>query len=189
MQSLTFITGNSEKARLVNKYLDVPVTHKKIDLVEIQSLDLSVIIEEKAKEAYKYVQSPVLVEDTSLRFCALGRLPGPLIKWFLAELGTDGLCRLLDGYSDRSAEASVMFGLYDGQAFRAFTNSREGSISLVPRGFNGFGWDPIFVPYGSEKTWAEMTIEEQEETSLRKIALEELGRYLKISSGDSFSFR
>jgi non-canonical purine NTP pyrophosphatase (RdgB/HAM1 family) len=179
VQSLTFITGNSEKAKQISWHLDVPVTHKKVDLVEIQSLDLSTIIEEKAKEAYKYVQSPVLVEDTSLRFCALGKLPGPLIKWFFTELGTSGLCQLLNGYPDRSAEAAVMFGLHDGQAFHTFAGSREGSISLVPRGHNGFGWDPIFIPNGSEKTWAEMTIEEQKETSMRKMALEKLGKYLK----------
>lgn len=179
MQSLTFITGNSEKAKLISWHLDVPVTHKKVDLVEIQSLDLSTIIEWKAKEAYSYVQSPVLLEDTSLRFCAWGKLPGPLIKWFFTELGTSGLCQLLDGYPDRSAEAAAMFGLYDGQALHTFASSREGSISLAPRGHNGFGWDPIFIPNGSEKTWAEMTIEEQEATSLRKMALEKLGKYLK----------
>ncbi|GCE23059.1 non-canonical purine NTP pyrophosphatase [Dictyobacter kobayashii] len=178
MQTLTFITGNSDKAKQVGWHLDFPVTHKKIDLPEIQSLDLATIIEWKAKEAYKYVQSPVLVEDTSLRFCALGKLPGPLIKWFYSELGTSGLCQLLDGYPDRSAEAAVMFGLYDGQALHTFANSKEGTISPIPRGHNGFGWDPIFIPSGSEKTWAEMTIEEQKETSLRKIALEKLGNYI-----------
>lgn len=179
MQTLTFITGNSEKARQVSWYLDVPISHKKVDLVEIQSLDLSTIIEGKAKAAYEYVQSPVLVEDTSLRFYALGKLPGPLIKWFFTELGTSGLCQLLDGYRDRSAEATVMFGLYDGQTLHTFASSRKGSISLLPRGHNGFGWDPIFIPHGSEKTWAEMAIEEQKETSLRKMALEKLGNYLK----------
>lgn len=179
MQSLTFITGNSGKARQVSQLLDVPMAHKKIDLPEIQSLDLSTIIEWKAKEAYKHVQSPVLVDDTSLRFCTLGKLPGPLIKWFLTELGTNGLCRLLDGYPDRSAEAAVMFGLYDGQTLHTFSGSMKGSISHMPRGQHGFGWDPIFIPSGSEKTWAEMTIEEQKETSMRKIALEKLAKHIK----------
>lgn len=178
MQPLTFITGNSEKARQVSWHLDLPIAHKKVDLVEIQSLDLLTIIEEKAKEAYKYVQSPVLVEDTSLRFCALGKLPGPLIKWFLTELGTSGLCRLLNSYPDRSAEASVMFGLYDGQTLHTFGASIEGCISPVPRGHNGFGWDPIFIPDGSEKTWAEMTMEEQKAMSMRKIALAKLRDHL-----------
>ncbi len=179
MNGITYITGNPGKARLLSKYVDLPVLHKSIDLVEIQSLDLSTIIEYKAKEAYKHVLSPVLVEDTSLRFFALGQLPGPFIKWFLAELGTSGLCQLLNGSSKRSALAEVQFGLYDGQSLQTFTGEREGSISLTPRGSNGFGWDSIFIPSGYHKTWAEMTDEESQETSMRSIALKKLEAYLK----------
>jgi non-canonical purine NTP pyrophosphatase (RdgB/HAM1 family) len=179
IDSLTYVTSNLGKARQLNHYLDVPVLHKNIDLIEIQSLDVATIIEYKAKEAYKHVLSPVLVEDTSLQFFALGKLPGPLIKWFLAELGTEGLCRLLEGSPERSALASAQFGLYDGQSFQAFAGAREGSIALTPRGRNGFGWDSIFIPSGYHKTWAEMTDEESQETSMRTIALKKLDAYLK----------
>jgi non-canonical purine NTP pyrophosphatase (RdgB/HAM1 family) len=178
IDSLTFITSNPGKARQLSQYLDFPVLHRKIDLIEIQSLDLATIIEQKAKEAYKHVLSPILVEDTSLRFLALGKLPGPLIKWFLAELGVNGLCRLLDGYTERSALAEVQFGLYDGQSFQSFAGAREGSIALTPRGSNGFGWDPIFIPKGYYKTWGEMTSSESQETSMRKIALKKLEVFL-----------
>ncbi len=180
MDVITFITSNSDKARLLSQYVDFPVLHKHIDLIEIQSLDLSTIIEYKAKEAYKQVLSPVLVEDTSLRFFALGKLPGPFIKWFLTELDTSGLCRLLDDSSERSALAEVQFGLYDGQSFQTFTGAREGSIALTPLGKNGFGWDSIFIPSGYHKTWAEMTDEESQETSMRRSALKKLEAYLKM---------
>lgn len=179
IESLTYITGNPGKARLLSLYLDFPVIHRPIDLIEIQSLDGAEIIEFKAKEAYKQVGGPVLVEDTSLRFLALGKLPGPLVKWFLAELGTEGLCRLLDGFPDRSALAETQVGLYDGQRFQAFSGARAGSIARVPRGSNGFGWDPIFIPEGCDKTWAEMTDEEARETSMRSMALKKLEEYLK----------
>lgn len=178
IDSLTFITSNPEKARQLGRYLDFPVIHKNIDLIEMQSLDLTEIIEQKAKEAYKHILSPVLVEDASLRFLALGKLPGPLIKWFLVELGTGGLCRLLDGYSERSALAEVQFGLYDGQSFQAFAGAREGSIAPTPRGRSGFGWDSVFIPDGHHKTWGEMTSSESQETSMRKIALKKLEVYL-----------
>lgn len=179
IDTLTYITGNPGKARLLSLYLDFPVVHRSIDLMEIQSLDGAEIIAYKAREAYQQVGSPVLVEDTSLRFLALGKLPGPLIKWFLAELGTEGLCRLLDGFSDRSAVAEVQVGLYDGQTFQAFSGTRTGSIAHAPRGSNGFGWDAIFIPTGHEKTWAEMTDEEARATSMRRIALKKLETYLK----------
>ena len=182
MHTLTFITGNPGKASLLNQYLDFPVKHTSIDLVEVQSLDLATIVEHKVKEAYRQVGGPVLVEDTSLRFLALGRLPGPLIKWFLTELGTDGLCRLLDNYADRSAVAEVLFGLYDGRSFQMFSGMVEGAIALTPRGSRGFGWDAIFVPAGFDKTWAEMKDEEADSTSMRMIALRKLEAYLKTFS-------
>src|SRR5579859_7831238 len=182
METITFITGNPGKANLLRQYLDFPVIHKSIDLVEVQSLDLVTIVEHKVKEAYRQVDGPVLVEDTSLRFYALGRLPGPLIKGFLTELGTDGLCRLLDNYTDRSAVAEVLFGLYDGRSFQTFSGAVEGAIALTPRGSRGFGWDAIFVPDSFDKTWAEMTDEEAHVSSMRMTALRKLEAYLKTSS-------
>src|SRR5688572_11256576 len=97
ISSLTFITGNPAKAEQLRRHLEYPVEHQKLDLHEIQSLDLREIVEHKAKDAFRQVGKPVLVEDTSLIFHALGRLPGPLIRWFLEELGNPGLCKLLDG--------------------------------------------------------------------------------------------
>ncbi len=179
MDSLTYVTSNLGKAKQVSYYLDFPIIHKNIDLIEIQSLDLATIIEYKAKEAYKRVLSPVLVEDTSLQFLALGKLPGPFIKWFAVELGIDGLCRLLDKSTERTAVASVQFGLYDGQSFQVFSGAREGSIAPTPRGSNGFGWDSIFIPGGYDRTWAEMTDDESRETSMRTIALKKLAVYLR----------
>ncbi len=180
IEAITYITGNPAKARLLSQYLDFPMVHKQVDLVEIQSLDLSSVIEYKAREAYQHVRSPVLIEDTSLRFLALGKLPGPLIKWFLTELGADGLCRMLDHYPDRSALAEMQFCLYDAQTFQTFAGAQTGSISPAPRGSNGFGWDPIFIPDGYDKTWAEMTDEEAQATSIRKSALSKVEAYLKM---------
>jgi len=177
---LTFITGNPGKAEQLARHLEYPVAHQKLDLPEIQSLDLKEIVEHKAKEAYKQIQKPVLVEDTSLTFSALGKLPGPLIKWFLTELDNIGLCKLLDGYTDRSAYAEVCFGLYNGKELQIFEGGVKGVISESPRGKRGFGWDPIFIPGGSTKTWGEMTPEEQKETSMRRMALKKLEAFLSV---------
>jgi XTP/dITP diphosphohydrolase len=180
--SITFITGNPAKAEQVGWHLDTPVKHRAIDLPEIQSLELKEIIEHKAREAFQAVQSPVLVDDTALVFHALGRLPGPLIKWFLHELDNDGLCSLLDAYNNRSATAQVLFGYYDGTKLQTFSGKAKGSIAKRPRGERGFGWDPIFIPDGSDKTWGEMTREEQSATSMRRIALKKLERTFNMQS-------
>lgn len=179
IDALTYVTSNPGKAELLHHFLHFPVLHTTLDLLEIQSLDAATIIEQKAKASFQHVHSPVLVEDSSLQFVAWGRLPEPFIKWFFAELGPDGLCRLLDGTPERSAVASIHFGLYDGQAFHAFAGAREGTIALTPRGSHGSGWDSIFIPSGSHKTWAEMTEEEAQATSIRTIALTKLEAYLK----------
>lgn len=179
MQKLTFITGNAGKAKYLSDYFHLPVDHVKLDLKEIQSLDLKEVVEDKARRAYEIVKGPVLVEDVSLTFKGLKSLPGPLIKWFLDTLGNEGLCRLLDGFVDRSAFAEVQFALCDENGVHTFSGSIEGSIADTPRGEMGFGWDPVFIPKGYEKTWAEMTDDEKHTTSMRKIALEKMTEFLK----------
>lgn len=178
-KTLTFITGNAAKAEQLGRHLELPVRHQKIDLEEIQSLDLRKIVDHKSREAYKQVGGPVLVEDVSLTFSALNRLPGPLIKWFLTDLGNEGLCRLLDGYNDRTAIAEVCFGYFNGKEVEYFDGKMQGSIAESPRGERGFGWDPIFIPAGQDKTWGEMTPEEQKDHSMRRIALKKLESFLK----------
>lgn len=177
--SITFITGNPSKADQLARHLDYPVKHQKLDLPEIQSLDLREVVEYKSQEAYKLVGSPVLVEDTSLTFSSLGRLPGPLIKWFLTELDNVGLCKLLDPYQNRNALAEVCFGLYDGKKLHTFEGQMKGAVANSPRGERGFGWDPIFIPEGYVKTWSEMSMEEQRATSMRRIALKQLDTFIK----------
>lgn len=120
MNKLTFITGNKAKAEQLGRHLQHPVEHLKLDLPEIQSLDLNEVVTEKVKSAYEQINSPVLVEDTALIFQALGKLPGTFIKFFLSELGNDGLTKILNGYSDRSATAKVCFGYYDGKEIKYF---------------------------------------------------------------------
>lgn len=176
--NITFITSNPSKAEQLSRHLSHPVSHQKINLQEIQSLDLREVTEHKAIEAYKHIQSSVLVEDTSLIFNALGKLPGPLIKWFRIELNAERLCKMLNGYDDRTALAQVCFGLYDGKKLEIFDGQMKGAIAKAPRGEEGFGWDSIFIPEGYQKTWGEMSIEEQKETSMRRIALKKLESFL-----------
>ena len=178
IDSITFITGNEKKVEQFKRYCDIPVTHKKLNLDEIQSLDPDEIIGHKVREAYKIIGSPVLVEDVSLRFNALGKLPGPLIRWFLEELGNEGLCELANKFPDNSAVAEVHYALFDGDNLQTFVGRLSGHIPAKPRGNDSFGWNPIFVPDGSDKTLAEMDLEEHSNFSIRKIALEKLAEYL-----------
>lgn len=177
---LTFVTSNPAKAEQLSRHLKLSVEHRKLDIPEIQSLDLFEIVEQKTRQAFQQIQSPVLVDDTSLIFEALGKLPGPLIKWFLEELDNSGLAQLLDGYDTRRAKVQVLFGYFDGNRFETFLGEMSGSIAPEPRGERGFGWDPIFIPDGHTKTWGEMNTAQQNATSVRKLALRKLQDFLQL---------
>jgi non-canonical purine NTP pyrophosphatase (RdgB/HAM1 family) len=175
---ITFITGNPVKAETLSQLLGHPVSHRRMELVEIQSLDLREVVASKAQEAYRSVKAPVLIEDSTLVFEAMGRLPGTLIKWFEQELGLEGLCRLLDGYPSRAATGQVLYGLFDGTTLETFYGETKGLIADHPRGENGFGWDPIFIPAGYTRTRGELTRQEQQDCSMRKAALAKLQAFL-----------
>lgn len=63
------------------------------------------IAKEKVMVAYNQVKKPVLVEDTSLCYNAYKGLPGPYIKWFLKNVGPEGLAKMVHGFDDKSAYA------------------------------------------------------------------------------------
>ncbi len=167
MSEPTFITGNQGKADFLAKFLGHPVKHHKLDLEEIQSLDLREVAEYKLDKAYQKINGPVIVEDMGLSFTALGRLPGTMTKWFMEELGCEGLCRLLDGYKTREATGRVCFGYRDANQTKFFEGEVHGVVPDHPMGTGGYGWDSIFIPKEADKTYAQMNDKELKKFSLR----------------------
>jgi len=178
--NITFITGNKHKFKEAKEILP-NLIQQSIDLIEIQEVDSHKIIEAKLLEAYKINKSAYIVEDTSLFFDCFGSLPGPLIKWFLKDMGNNGLYRLVKMYNNNKAKAVVWIGYINNQGeIQYFNSSIEGSI-VKPVGENGFGWDQIFKPDGYNKTFAEMSFEEKNKISMRKKVFVKLSDYLKIT--------
>lgn len=165
--NVVFITGNQKKAEFLNKYLGVEVEHQKLELDEIQSLNLREVTEHKVRQAYGIIKQPVLVEDVAFSLKALGRLPGTLIKWFLAELDVDGICKLADMYGDRRAVAEVCYAYFDGENLKFFDGKLGGTVADRPRTDDGFGWNRIFIPEGQTKANSEMVEEEMAKYSVR----------------------
>ena len=163
MTDVTFITGNQKKADYLSKYLGYPVDHVKVDLDEIQSLDLKEIVEHKVRQAYEKIQKPVIVEDVSLEFEALGGLPGPFIRFFVDQVPFETICSMIGGQT-RRATAKCVFGYYDGEELKSFEGSLGGSIAEAPAGDNGFGWDKIFIPDGYTVTRAQLSEEDDQKT-------------------------
>jgi non-canonical purine NTP pyrophosphatase (RdgB/HAM1 family) len=179
LRKIMFITGNPGKAEQLSRYLNYPVDHKKLDMIEIQSLDIEEVAKHKALEAYKKIKKPIIIDDNSLIIHAFGNLPGTLIKWFGSEIGFENFGKLLDPYKDRSATAIVAVTFYNGKILKTFLGEEKGTIAKKSAGENGFGWDIIFIPEGYQQTRASMNGEDYDQTSPRRKALEKLKEFLE----------
>ncbi|XP_050400738.1 inosine triphosphate pyrophosphatase [Patella vulgata] len=158
---LVLVTGNIKKLeefkQILGSTFPYEILSKDIDLPEYQGEPIEVA-EAKCHQAIEHIKGPVIVEDTSLCFNALGGLPGPYIKWFLKNLGPSGLYKLLSGFDDKTAYALCTYAYSSGEEgvpIKIFSGRCDGSI-VEPRGPANFGWDPCFMPQGFDKTYAEM---------------------------------
>ncbi len=181
---VTLITGNTGKAREYASLLGAEVAATSMDLVEIQSLDVATVVEHKAADAYAklWPRNPVLVDDTGLAVNVWNGLPGALIAWFLDSVGTQGLLAMAAGVADRSATATTALGYADATGVRVFTGTVRGTLTTEPRGSGGFGYDTIFVPAGGAQTFAEMSSEEKNTISHRRLAADALRKALENSA-------
>ncbi|MFT7507342.1 MAG: non-canonical purine NTP pyrophosphatase (RdgB/HAM1 family) [Acidimicrobiales bacterium] len=180
MKELTFVTGNQKKVLEMGRILGIQLKHQAIELPEIQSLDLEDVVTAKAKAAYEEIGTPVIVEDTSLTFHALGKLPGTFVKFFTEELQYEGMCQLLNSKEDRSATVRACIALYDGDEIQIFNGECTGSISETPREGPGFGFDCIFIPDGYTQTWSQLDNEIKDTMSHRGNAVRAFAEYLKV---------
>ncbi len=179
MQKIVYVTSNKSKAKRVQSLTPFELEIVGLEVDEIQSVDPKVVVEHKVRQAYVQLQRPVLIEDTSLAINALGGMPGALIKWFIRSMELETICRLVDPFDDRSAAKRNVFAFFDGEKVLFFEGVSSGTIAEHPRGTNGFGFDPIYIPDGQDLTHAEMTPEVFEQYANRKVALVKLNQYLK----------
>ena len=177
MKKVTFITWNLKKAENLRKYLGMPIEYASVELDEIQSLDLREVTEHKARQAFWEIGSPVLVEDASLEFTELGRLPGTFIKFFVDEAWVEKLCKMI--WKNRGAIAKTTFCYYDGNKISFFEWYLDGSIAPSPRWNNWFAWDQIFIPHWSDKTSAELDEYEYEKFYLQVKPIRNVWEFLK----------
>lgn len=181
---LIFATSNQNKinevSRILGNNLEIEGTSLEID--EIQSIDPVKVVEAKAKAYFNQLKTPLIVEDTSLSFNGLNGLPGPYINDFSKALRNKGLIDLLSSTDNRRAVAQVTFCLIvDENNIHTFEGKVEGTIANQEKGTNGFGWDPIFIPLGQEKTFAEMQDSEKDNYSMRAKALSLLQQYISAN--------
>jgi XTP/dITP diphosphohydrolase len=138
----------------------------------------------KAKAAYERYGIPSFGDDSGLEAFQLNGEPGIYSARYAGEDANDeqnnlklikNLSELPEPHLGRFVCAAVY---YDGKDFKSAVGEVRGNIIKSPRGKNGFGYDPLFIPNGYEKTMAELTHEEKNKISHRLNAFKELKKYL-----------
>ncbi|HRJ06201.1 MAG TPA: non-canonical purine NTP pyrophosphatase [Candidatus Saccharibacteria bacterium] len=176
---LVFVTGNQHKAEKASQLLGRPLKHQKVELDEIQTVDLARLVEHKVRQAYDKIQAPVIVDDFSYGFNALNGLPGPFTKFFVeSHDGAEKMCRMIDSFDDRSAVVTSAIGYFDGNTLMVFERSLGGTTAKHPKGTNGIGTDTIFIPDGYTKTRAELDDKEYDKVYEAVRPFDELRKFL-----------
>lgn len=119
------------------------------------------------------------VEDAGLFVDALNGFPGPYSAYVFRTLGCAGLLRQLRHQNNRKARFLSIIAYRDvfGEK-KIFQGETLGSITCEERGKGGFGFDPVFIPEGATKTYAEMSPSEKDTVSHRGKATRALAAFL-----------
>lgn len=164
MKTIFFATSNLNKLREMQHFLDSGgLGEYKLeiidsDFVEPQADHLEDIAKAKAETIAKKLNKPVIADDTGLEIEALNGFPGPYSKWVHHKIGNDGFIKLMEGIINRTARFKSVIALaVPGKETKTFLGIFEGTISEKIKGnsHGHWGYDPIFIPNGSKKTWAE----------------------------------
>ncbi len=180
-ETLWFLTGNTDKFREASSILapfGIKIRRLKRSKTEIQDPRLENIARFGLREALEDHRGPILVEDSGIFIRSLGWFPGPYSSFVYGTIGLRGILDLLRGRSDRRAyfQCTVAFGS-SAANIRLFTGRVGGMISPRIAGKEGFGYDPIFVPDGSKKTFGQTSPAFKNTHSHRARAFEKFARW------------
>src|SRR3972149_1427183 len=94
MKKIYIATTNKGKVEEISEMLKIPLEFAKLELDEIQSMDLEYVARKKAEEAFKILKKPVIVDDVGVYFKAWNKFPGPFVKYIHILLGNKKLLEL-----------------------------------------------------------------------------------------------
>ncbi len=182
MGTITFASTNQNKyfeVQLILSTQNISVDFAQTCLVEVQSDSLEEIARQKAKTAFAKLGRPVIVEDDGLFIDSLAGFPGQYSSFVFKTIGNDGILKLLAGSAKRSAYFRSLIAFYNGKTLSISEGRVDGRISdRITEG--GWGYDPIFMPVGTNLTFAQLK-KSKNEYSHRKRALEKFAQwYLKL---------
>ena len=181
-----FATNNVNKfneARAILSQHGIAVGMLKLKGDEIQSESLTDIAKKSVQNAYSSCRLPIFVEDAGLFIDALKGFPGPYAAYVFHTIHNHGILKLMEKEKNRkSTFQSVIAYIGDPKQTEplCFCGESKGKITTaehVEQGKSGFGFDPIFQPDETKKTFAEMTIEEKNGFSHRAMAVRKFAEW------------
>lgn len=181
---LKFITSNKGKlaeAQAALGKLGLTVLAHPAEIVEIQADTIDEVARHKAEQLLSTVEPPYFLEDAGFSVVALKDFPGVYSHYVLDTIGCKGILTLLANVSEKNRIAyfrAVVAYVDTERMIRLFEGRVDGSVATEQRGTGGFGFDPIFVPDGETRTFAEMSADEKSAISHRGRALFALHEYL-----------
>lgn len=177
MSKICVVTGNKHKFKEISeiaKEYGIELEMCEGFKLEFQASDLEEIVLKSVMLAYIYLNRPVLVEDAGLFIEALNGFPGPYSNYVYRTIGIAGILKLLSDVENRRACFKSSVALVHNNRVFISTGKVCGTISRTPRGSGGFGFDPIFIPEGETRTFAEMSIHEKNLYSHRAKAVKKV---------------
>ena len=180
-KEIVFVTTNPHKVKEVQDLLkDYTITQIDLQLPELQAPQDEIVLA-KASAACLELNKPVVVDDTGFYINALGGMPGEYAAHFIKALGTEKIGRIASIFDDKTTVFRTCVAYAEpGKKPLVFIGEVLGTVLDKPRGGNhGFGYDPLFVPDGHAKTYAEMTTGEKNRISQRQQAFLKLAAYLE----------
>lgn len=185
MKTVYFITSNKGKvleAKTKFSDLDINVVQKDLGYPEIQADSLEDVARFGAEHVQKKFNQPFILEDAGLFIDVLDGFPGVYSAYVFYKIGCSGILRLLKEFDNNSRKAtfrSVYAYGESGKKPRLFVGECRGTISKKLLGEHGFGYDPIFIPDGETRTFAQMDTNEKNRFSHRGKSLEKLKDFFK----------
>jgi len=182
-----FATGNINKfneARSILSSYGFAAGMLRVKGDEMQSDSLREIAKASAVDAFKRSHLPIFVEDAGLFIDALSGFPGPYAAYVYKTIHNRGILTLMENVADRRAKFQSVIAYCDQTLCEpeCFDGESKGEITRTERKRqekSAFGFDPIFQPNGSIKTFAEMTVEEKNDFSHRAMAIRKFAEWYK----------
>ncbi|KKT39973.1 hypothetical protein A3K29_03680 [Candidatus Collierbacteria bacterium RIFOXYB2_FULL_46_14] len=143
MKTITFVTGNETKlrhAREAMRGFDVDIVGKKLDILEPREEDPEIVVREKALQAAKIVNLPLMVEDSGIFIRALGGFPKNFVHFAIESIGIEGIMKLMVEIKDRHAEFRQSLAYIEpGMADPIIFSYVDGSYTIADK-----IWEPEF---------------------------------------------